>query len=84
MHAPSQEEIGQRLVIENMTKNLPPDAAVEILQKVLPSLFGMTDGALLKSDDSPPETRRGPNDAISTEAEPATVDATDAQMTPEE
>jgi hypothetical protein len=84
VHAPSQEEIGQRLVIENMTKNLPPNAAVQILQQVLPTLFGMGKESLLKPDDSPPETRRGPNDAISTEAKPATVDATDAQMTPEE
>jgi hypothetical protein len=84
VHAPSQEEIGRRLVIENMTKNLPPDAAVQILQQVLPTLFGLGGESMLKADDSPPEKRRGPNDAISTEAEPATVDATDAQMTPEE
>jgi hypothetical protein len=86
VHAPSQEEIATRLVIENMTKNLPPDAAVTILEKVLPSLFGMgKDGeSMLKPNDSPSERRLGPDDAITTEAEPATVDVTDAKMAPEE
>jgi hypothetical protein len=84
VHAPSQQEIATRLVIENLTKNLPPDAAVQILQQVLPALFGEDTPSLLKPTDSPTEKRRGPDDAITTEPGTATVDDTDAQMTPKE
>jgi hypothetical protein len=83
VHAPSQREIAMRMVIDNMTKNLPPEVAAEILRQVLPTLFGENTASLLKPDDSATEKRRGPDDAITTEPEAATVDSTDAQLTPE-
>jgi hypothetical protein len=83
VHAPSQREIAMRMVIDNMTKNLPPEVAAEILRQVLPTLFGENTVSLLKPDDSATEKRRGPDDSITTEPEAATVDSTDAQLTPE-
>jgi hypothetical protein len=66
--APSQTEVAMRMVLDQVGKNLSPEAQAHILQQVLPELFGQktSAGSPLPAKTLPQDATYGPGDAVST------------------